>query len=138
MSILKYLTATVIGTALTASLPAQGHETNPTQAPAERAETTAQPTMRAYIDPKTGTLVDRPVTAGQKRSAAGEAQRASEIKVTKIEHPNGMRQYMFNGAADEALIATRRPDGTLEYRCSEHGIVEGQPHPTIGRVRDDR
>ena len=74
----------------------------------------------------------------QARDAAQAAATGDASKVTKIDHANGMRQYKLNGQADEALVAIVRADGSLEYRCSEHGVVAGQPHDVAKETRNDR
>ena len=131
MYTLRHLGALALG-ALLAANAADGNAAG-ADAPA------AQPAMRAYVDPETGRLVDRPVTAEQARDAAKAAPVGGDAsKVTRVEHANGMRQYKLHGQADEALVAVVRADGSLEYRCSEHGVVAGMPHAAAAEVRNDR
>lgn len=138
MFTLKHLGTSVLGMTLAASAYAG---TDPASSKNENAAAqppAAQPAMRAYVDPETGALVDRPVTEEQKRAAAQDALAPNTAKVVKIQHANGMREYDLNGRADEAMIATVRADGSLEYRCAGHGIAAGQPHELKPEVRDDR
>ncbi len=138
MSTLNYWAAAVVATTAAACMPAHANETAQAKERAGHSEAAPQAQMRVYRDPQTGRLVERPVTAKQKLDAARAVQAAGDARVLRIDHPGGMRQYQLNGAGDEALIATRRADGALEYRCAEHGVVDGQDHPAEGRTRDDR
>jgi hypothetical protein len=130
MFTLQNLGAFALGALLSASAVAQ--------APAAAADDGAQAAMRAYVDPETGRLVDRPVTAEQARDAARIAPTGDASKVTKVDLANGARQYKLNGQADEALVAHVRADGSLEYRCSEHGVIAGQAHEPAKETRNDR
>lgn len=40
-------------------------------------------------------------------------------KITLELRPNGGRLYHLNGQGMEAIVAHVRPDGTIEYRCSD-------------------
>jgi len=134
MFTLKHLGAVALGSMLAASAYAGGEKPA-----AQTAEPAAESAMRAYVDPETGRLVNKPVTEQQARDAAKAAPTTGDAsKVTRIDHANGMRQYRFNGQADEALVAVVRADGSLEYRCSEHGVVAGQPHDFAKETRNDR
>ncbi|HVJ61260.1 MAG TPA: hypothetical protein VM555_00915 [Tahibacter sp.] len=135
MFTLKHLGAAALGTMLAASAYAGADKPA-----AQTAEPAAQSAMRAYVDPETGRLVGKPVTEQQARAAAADAGTfsADPAKVTRVDHANGMRQYKLNGQADEALVAVVRADGSLEYRCSEHGVVAGQPHDFAKETRNDR
>lgn len=137
MFTLKHLGTSVLGMTLAASAYAG---TDQASSKNERPATqpAAQPSMRAYVDPETGKLVDRPVTPEQKRAAAKGGLAPNKAAVTKIQHANGMREYDLNGRADEALVATVRPDGSLEYRCAGHDVPVGQPHAPKPETRDDR
>lgn len=134
----KHLGTIVLGLTLAASAWADTGGASREKEKAAARPPAADPAMRAYVDPETGRLVDRPVTQQQKRDAARNAPLQDAAKVEKIERPNGTRQYKLNGQAEEALVATVRPDGSLEYRCSEHGVAVGQPHDFGREVRDDR
>ncbi|MBO9663503.1 hypothetical protein [Dokdonella sp.] len=136
MFTLKHLGTSVLGMTLAASAYADAQQVSGKNEEAA-AQPAAQSAMRAYVDPETGRLVDRPVTPEQKRAAA-DALAPNTAKVTKIQHANGMREYDLNGRADEALVATVRPDGSLEYRCVGHDVPVGQPHALKPEVRDDR
>lgn len=138
MFTLKHLGTTVLGMTLAASACAGTDEAAHKNEKAAAQPPAAQPAMRAYVDPETGKLVDRPVTPAQLREAVRDARAPDATKVTRIDRANGTRQYKLNGQADEALVATVRPDGSFEYRCSEHGVAVGQPHDVGPEVRDDR
>lgn len=138
MFTLKHLGTIVLGMTLAASACADTNDASNKADKAAAHPSTTQSAMRAYIDPETGKLVDRPVTPEQAREAARDMLVPDAAKVTKIEHANGMRQYKLNGQADEALVATVRPDGTLEYRCSEHGLAVGQSHDFAQETSNDR
>lgn len=117
MSTLKYLGACALGLfALSARAGGSEPAKNASDAPADAG-------MRAYVDPETGTLVDRPVTAKQKRDAAAAVTTGDASKVRMIQHANGMRTYQLNGQADEALVAVVGADGRIEYRCAAHGVA---------------
>lgn len=133
MFTLKHLGAAALSTMFAASAYAGADKPA-----AQTAEPAVQSAMRAYVDPETGRLVDRPVTEQQARDAAQAVTTGDAAKVTRIDHANGMRQYNLNGQADEALVAIVRADGSLEYRCSEHGVAVGQPHDLAKETRNDR
>lgn len=137
MFTLKHLGTSVLGMTLAASAHAGADHASSKNEKTAAQPPAAQSAMRAYVDPETGMLVGHPVTEEQKR-AATNALAPSTAKVTKIQHANGMREYDLAGRADEALVATVRPDGSLEYRCAGHDVPVGQPHALQPEVRDDR
>lgn len=89
--------------------------------PAKPADKPAAATsaMRVYMDPKTGKLVEQPIAPVPKESAAG----VDFSKIVEIRHADGSTETQFNGQADSTLVVEAAPDGTLRYRCSEHGQV---------------
>lgn len=108
-------------------------------AQASTATPAASAGLRAYIDPETGRLVERPVTAEQQRAAVQDIAAPDFSKIQEIRHADGSIETIFNGQVDNALIATVGKDGKVSMHCSE----PGHDHATDGaaassEARDDR
>ncbi|UXI69530.1 post-PEP-CTERM-1 domain-containing protein [Tahibacter amnicola] len=128
---MRHLGAVALGVLFAASVHAAD------KSPAADSVGAADAGMRAYVDPETGRLVDRPVTAEQARAATmGPTVDISKIQM--IQHANGTKQWKFNGQADEMMVATRAADGSLQMRCAEHGTVHSQEVEPVLETRDDR
>ncbi len=108
-------------------------------APASTVTPAASAGLRAYIDPETGRLVERPVTTEQQRAAAQDIAAPDFSKIQEIRHPDGSIETIFNGQVDNALIATVGKDGKVSMHCSEAGhdhAADGAAAST--EARDDR
>lgn len=92
--------------------PKASHSSTEQAVPATRGQ------LRAYVDPQTGKLIDRPVTEEQKR-AAQQAMRVPEPVVQTIHHPDGSTEDVLNGAANAEMIATIGKDGKVHVQCTE-------------------
>ncbi|HJU41070.1 MAG TPA: hypothetical protein VJ724_15985, partial [Tahibacter sp.] len=94
----------------------------PAAKPADRPATSA---MRVYMDPKTGKLVEAPLAPVPKDAAHG----VDLSKIVEVRHADGTIETQFNGQADSTLVVETGPDGTLRYRCSEHGALHDHAAP---------
>ena len=112
MKMLLLCATLVAGSAFAANDPPA--PAKPADKPAAAA---ANSGLRVYMDPKTGKLVEAPIAPVPKESAAG----VDFSKIVEIEHADGSTETQFNGQADSTLVVEAAPDGTLRYRCSEHG-----------------
>ena len=137
MSTVKYLGAFALGSLFALAAHAGGSGPDKKASDGKPASD-ADAGMRAYVDPETGTLTDRPVTAKQARDAAAAMPTGDASKVRMIQHANGMREYQLNGQADEALVAVVGADGKIEYRCAAHGVVHDHATALQPETANDR
>lgn len=93
--------------------------------------------MKAYVDPETGQLTSRPTT--QVDAGALDAQFKVDLsKIQEVKKADGSTEWLFNGQADSALIATRGADGKIGIVCAEHGVMHDHfVAPTTTGARDD-
>jgi hypothetical protein len=97
-----------------------------------------QAAMKAYVDPETGQLTSRPATQAD-ADALNAPFQDDPGKVQEIRKADGSTEWILNGQADSALIATRGTDGKLEIACAEHGVVdEHAKAPAEKGGRDER
>ncbi len=93
--------------------------------------------MRAYVDPETGQLTSRPTTEVDAASLDAQFQ-PDKSKIQEIKRADGSTEWLFNGQADSAVIATRGADGKIGIVCAEHGIVHDHiAAPAATGARDD-
>lgn len=106
--------------ALLAGASLQAYAESPDQTAAEppAAEAASADAMRAYVDPETGTLTSTP-PANMPRTP-GFPERQMDL-IQKIDHPNGMTEWRFNGQANEVMMAKVEADGKVATWCEEHG-----------------
>ncbi len=71
--------------------------------------------VRAFIDPVTGKL--RPATPEERRriTDAGRDRSARTYEIVVL--PDGTRIVELDDAFLMSVVATKKPDGTLSYRC---------------------
>lgn len=89
--------------------------------------------MRVYLDPETGTLVDRPVTAEQKAAASSDAQdlfNQDSSDLQEVRHPDGSVSMDLQGRFEMASSAYRMEDGSIGYTCT------GVEHAAEGKHTD--
>lgn len=116
-----YLTAALGGLFVCACGSVAAGNSGEKSAPVKHSPTPAESGMKAYVDPETGALTGKP---GSKAQAEATALPAPDMsKIQEIRHADGSLEWVFNGQAEEALVATRGSDGTLKVRCAQHGVV---------------
>lgn len=117
---------TVLGLALLAGAAgavADEQKSTPAPAPAN-----AQSAVKAYVDPETGALRNSPAHPAD-ATALDQAFTQDSNKVQEIRKADGSTEWILNGQADSALVATRGSDGKLRVTCSEHGQVHDHAAP---------
>jgi hypothetical protein len=82
--------------------------------------------VRAYIDPETGLLVDRPVTEEQRRAEAEGLTSGPGAPVIEMRMPDGSVMAILNGNFEMASTAVVAPDGRLQTVCDDAAHA-GQP-----------
>jgi hypothetical protein len=70
--------------------------------------------VRAFVDPATGKL--RPPTAEERRQLAGAVDRSARTYEVVV-RPDGTRLVELDDAFFMSVVATKRTDGTLKFRC---------------------
>ena len=70
--------------------------------------------VRAFVDPATGKL--RPPTAEERRQLAAAADRSARTYEVVV-RPDGTRIVELDDAFFMSVVATKRPDGALQFRC---------------------
>ena len=103
-----------------AAAPAFPGAPAPETCPAIDVPAVPAPGVRAFVDPATGKL--RPPTAEEKFRLAAAVRNRSERIYEVVVRPDGTRVVELDDAFSMSVVATRRPDGTLQYRC-----VTGRP-----------
>jgi hypothetical protein len=75
--------------------------------------------VRVFVDPETGTLVDRPVTAEQQAAAAGasEASFDQPSMLPERMHPSGAVVVDLQGRHEVSTVASVGADGKLAFHC---------------------
>jgi hypothetical protein len=94
--------------------------------------------MRAYVDPETGTLVDRPVTEEQQAAAASEPQFDQPEMLPERMHPSGAVIVDLQGRHEVSTVVTVGADGKLAFHCdaTDHtGHDHAAPAPAAREVR---
>ncbi len=71
--------------------------------------------VRAFVDPVTRKL--RPPTAAQKRQLVVPVRDRASRTYAVIFRPDGSRLVELDDTFSMSVVATRAPDGALEYRC---------------------
>jgi len=101
--------------------------------------------MRIYVDPGTGAMVDRPVTAQHKSAAADDDaqfnQDNSGLRV--VTHPDGSISIALEGRFQMATQAHKAEDGSIKYTCedAEHSAQGEHTHAqpvSVAPIRDVR
>ena len=95
--------------------------------------------MRVFIDPETGKRVSRPVTVEQQRAAETGMDMRQAGPVEEIRHPNGMIEYVLNGAADSFLTISVDKNGQRHSQCTDpthqHTAVPGASQTEVAHER---
>ncbi len=101
------------------------------QADVKTAQPPGQAGMRAYFDPKTGTIGPPPPDQSNSPSTAVQhPYRSAGEGLVVVPAPGGGQMIDLQGRFQNAIIATLKPDGTVETECHPNGNV---PPEAVGR-----
>lgn len=140
------MTATGLVALCATAIASEKSDTNTDAASVKTAATTSTSTvgasgMRVYLDPETGTLVDRPVTAEQKAAASSDAQELfnqDSSDLQEVRHPDGSVSMDLQGRFEMASSAYRMENGSVGYTCTdvEHAAQGDHTHTAAAPARD--
>jgi hypothetical protein len=87
-------------------------------AAAKAKATVSEPSMRAFIDPRTGELREPTPEEARALSEAVRKTAAPEpVDFEPVQHPDGMVSVDLKGAFMSHVIAQRNRDGSFSTRC---------------------